>query len=115
MTQHSLPIMERYYERRRKRMKVIKHNAKRQGYFIKMIISLIMIFVFIYLEPKSDLMFVLCFVMMLICGMAAMCFKALHQGMLYCPLCGTSFGYGSWMSGTMPTRCPHCGENLYYR
>jgi DNA-directed RNA polymerase subunit RPC12/RpoP len=98
-----------------KRMKVIKHNAKRQGYFIKMIISLIMIFVFIYLEPKSDLMFVLCFVMMLICGMAAMCFKALHQGMLYCPLCGTSFGYGSWLSGTMPTRCPHCGENLYYR
>ena len=57
-----------------KRMKVIKHNAKRQGYFIKMIISLIMIFVFIYLEPKSDLMFVLCFVMMLICGMAAMCY-----------------------------------------
>ena len=33
-----------------KRMKVIKHNAKRQGYFIKMIISLIMILLAVEVE-----------------------------------------------------------------
>ncbi len=97
-----------------KRAKVIKHNAKRMGYFIKILISIGLMFASVKLIDLDGLGFVFAFVLMLVCGMVAMCFKALHQGMLYCPLCGTSFGYGRWMTGSMLYRCPHCGEKLSY-
>ena len=97
-----------------KREKVVKHIKKRNGYFIKMLISIGLMFASFKLIDLDGLGFIFAFVLMLVCGMAAMCFKALHQSMLYCPLCGTSFGYGSWMTGSMPYRCPHCSERLSY-
>ena len=97
-----------------KRAKVVKHNAKRMGYFYKMLISIGLMFASIKLSDLDGLGFIFAFVLMLVCGMAAMCFKALHQGMLYCPLCGKTFGYVAWYMQTMPYRCPHCGEKLSY-
>lgn len=99
-----------------KREKVVKHIAKRNGYIIKLLIAIVVCMVFfkLALDADNSLVSILCFTGFLVSGMAVMCFKVLHQGMLYCPLCGTSFGYGSWMTGTMPYRCPHCGEKLSY-
>ena len=98
-----------------KRLKVIKHNAKRPGYFIKMIISLVAVPGFFSLSINTDgIISVLSMVMRFVSVMVATCFKALHMGMLYCPLCGASFGYGSWFTRTMPYTCPHCNERLNY-
>lgn len=97
-----------------KRAKIEKHIAKRNGYFIKMLISIVMLPVSFKVAELDGLGIVFGFVIMFLSMIVAMCFKALHQGMLYCPLCGTSFGYGSWMTGSMPYRCPHCGEKLSY-
>ena len=99
-----------------KRIKVIKHNAQRTGYFIKMIISLVCVpVVFNFAINTDGLVSILLIVILFICVFTAFIFKTLHRGMLYCPLCGTAFGYGSWMTGTMPHTCPHCNENLYYK
>ena len=99
-----------------KRIKIIKHKAKQTGYFIKMIVSLICVIVCFNLSVNTDgVISVLFIALVFICIFMAFIFKMLHQGMLYCPLCGASFGYGSWMSGSMPLTCPHCKENLYYR
>lgn len=99
-----------------KRAKIVKHNAKRTGYFIKMLVALASIPVSFWRTINTDgLVSILFFVMVLISVMVVLCFKMLHMGMLYCPLCGVSFNnYGSWFTQTMPYTCPHCDEKLYY-
>ncbi len=99
-----------------KRVKVIQHKRKMTGYFIKMLLSLIAVPVTFRLALDAEgIFFVLSFVMMFVGIIVALCFKMLHFGMLYCPLCGASFNnYSSWFTRTMPYTCPHCGEKLYY-
>ena len=95
--------------------RVIKHKARRMGYFVKMTGSLLCILPLFRLRTTTEgVLSVLCIVAAFICMMVAFIFKTLHQGMLYCPLCGAAFGYGSWMTGSMPYVCPHCGEKLNY-
>ena len=97
-----------------KRQKVIKHKAKMNSYFLCMILSIIVTVLIVYSTPSDGIFFIFQFVMVMICPMVALCFKILHQGMLYCPFRGSTFGYGSWMTATMPYTCPHCGERLNY-
>ena len=97
------------------RKKVIKHNAKRNGYFIKMLLCLAMIMIFFKLSIETEgIIMILCFVMVIVSSISALCFRMLHLGMLYCPICNTTFGYSSWFTRTMPYSCPQCGERLNY-
>ena len=98
-----------------KREKAKKHSAKRTGYIIKMLIAIVVAGLFFKLSLETDdIVMILCFVCFLVSGIVALCFKMLHLGTIFCPLCGKTFGYSSWYTRTMPYRCPYCGERLTY-
>ena len=107
--------MEQAMTEQEKREKVKKHNAKRAGHIVKMLIAIAAAMMFFKLTHETDdIVSIMCFVMMLVSCMAALCFKMLHLGMTHCPLCGKTFGYAAWYTRSMPYRCPHCGEKLSY-
>ena len=107
--------MEQVMTEQEKREKVKKHNAKRAGHIVKMLIAIAAAMMFFKLALETDdIVSIMCFVMMLVSVMAALCFKMLYTSTVYCPLCGKRFGYSNQLMATMPYRCPHCGEKLSY-